>query len=252
MAYFKRIIPSLLLSDGRLVKGVKFKNHQDAGNPASTIRMFNDQMADEIIVCDIDATKRRVGPDLATLNAFASRCFVPICFGGGIKNLEMAKKVILNGADKVLVNSHAIENPTLISEISDAFGSQAVVVAVDFVKTRAGHRVAKQNAQIVTSLNPIEWCKEVQKLGAGELVLTSVDQEGTRNGIEQNIIEEVSKVVELPIIVQGGIGSLDDCVEVLKLSGVSGIAMGRMLQFSDANLIKIRRHVLQCGLQLRR
>ena len=91
MAYFKRIIPSLLLSNGRLVKGVQFKNHQDAGNPASTIRIFNDQMADEIIVCDINASKRRVGPDLVALNAFASRCFVPICYGGGIKNLEMAK-----------------------------------------------------------------------------------------------------------------------------------------------------------------
>ena len=177
---------------------------------------------------------------------------MPISFGGGVSSLDIATKVILNGADKVILNSHALENPALISELAGALGEQSVVVAIDVVQTSSGYKVVHGNAKTLTDYEPLDWCKTASSLGAGELLLTSVDREGTRSGLDINLIETIAGVIDLPIIVQGGIGTLDDCCEGLSIDGVSGIAMGRMLQYSDANLIKIRRHMLQQGLHLRR
>jgi len=246
-----RLIPAMLLSAGRLVKGRHFGDHEDAGNPVTTARIYNDQMADEIVVLDIDATPNGRGPDLEMLAALTRRCFVPVAFGGGIASLETAAAALRAGADKIIVNSAAQAKPSFLSELASQFGSQAVVAAIDVIDTPEGPRVATDQGRKATARKPAEWAVEVSAAGAGEIFLTSVDREGGRGGLDLPLTRMVADAVPIPVIAHGGVGRLEDFVIAFTEGGASAVAAGRMFQFADNNLIKVRRYMVQSGLQLR-
>jgi cyclase len=241
----------MLLSKGRLVKGRSFGSHEDAGNPVTTAKIYNDQMADEILVLDIDATPEGRGPDLETLRALTQRCFVPVSFGGGIADIETAAKVLRGGADKVVVNTAALAGPEFLEALAARFGRQAVVVAIDTVTTPSGTRVATEQGRRATPHSPVDWALQVQEAGAGEILLTSVEREGQRCGLDLKGIREVVESVTIPVIAHGGIGRLEDFASGLREGGAAAVAAGRIFQFADNNLIKVRRYLLQQGIDLR-
>lgn len=249
---FARLIPTMLLSKGRLVKGCRFKDHEDAGHPAMTAKIYNDQMADEVLVLDIDATLERRPPNIEMLKELATRCFVPIAFGGGIADAEIAASVLNQGADKFVVNAAALARPRLVEEAAARFGRQAVVVAIDFTNTRQGPRVVAASGTRATDVHPIEWAKQAESLGAGEILLTCVEREGTRTGLDIATTRSVADAVSIPVIAHGGVGGLDDFVAAFKEGGASAVAAGRTFQFADNNLIKVRRYMQQSGIELRR
>ena len=246
-----RLIPTMLLSQGRLVKGRRFADHEDAGNPVTTAKIYNDQMADEIVILDIEATAAQRAPDLATLSALTARCFVPVTFGGGVASLETAAAVLRAGADKVAVNAAVLARPALIGEMAARFGSQAIVVAIDVLETRNGARVATDNGRRATAHDPVAWAQEVEAAGAGELLLTSVEREGRRCGPDLAGIRRVAEAVTVPVIGHGGIGRLEDFVSTITEGGAAAVAAGRIFQFADNNLIKVRRYMRQHQVDVR-
>jgi imidazole glycerol-phosphate synthase subunit HisF len=246
-----RLIPAMLLSNGRIVKGRHFRDHEDAGSPVTTAKIYNDQMADEIVVMDIQASVINREPDLDTLAKMTERCFVPVTFGGGITSVEIAKKVLRAGADKLLINASALNEPTIITELASQFGRQAIVVAIDFISEAADAQVASHCGKNATGLHPVEWAQRAALLGAGEIVLTAVDREGCRTGPNIDISREVTMAVDVPTVIQGGVGQLQDFVEAISKTGASAVAAGRIFQFADYNLIKVRRYMQSQGIDLR-
>ena len=247
----KRLIPAMLLAGRRLVKGRCFRDHEDAGNPVTTARIYNDQMADEILVLDIEATPGGREPDLETLHALAERCFVPIAFGGGVASVDVAAKVLRAGADKIVVNAAAVERPALIGELAARFGSQAVVLAIDMLETAGGRRLALDRGSRASGRSALDWALEAQALEAGEILLTSVDREGQRSGLDLEGTREIAAALRIPVIAHGGVGRLEDFVSAFTEAGAAAVAAGRIFQFADNNLIKVRRYMIQQGIVLR-
>jgi len=247
----KRLIPAMLLSGGRLVKGRRFADHEDAGNPVTTAKIYNDQMADEILVLDIDATPRGQAPDLETLRAMAQRCFVPIAFGGGVASVETGREVLRAGADKLVVNAAALRDPSLVTQMASQFGRQAVVVAIDCVTAAGGARVAADCGRRATDRDPVDWAQAVARAGAGEILLTSVEREGARSGTDIELCRRVARSVDIPVIVHGGVGRLEDFVAAVTDGTAAAVAAGRTFQFADNNLIKVRRFMIGQGVDLR-
>ena len=245
-----RVIPSLLLRNGRLVKGHEFGHHVDAGNPATTARAHNAQGADEIILLDIDASRENRGPDLSWIEKVAAECFMPLAAGGGIRSVEDAKAVIGAGADKIVVNSAALDHPKLLTDIAYVFGAQAIVAAIDVVNGTNGPRIYDHRKQAVKDLDAISWIRSVVENGAGEIRICSVDREGSRKGFDLDLLAQAREAVHVPIIIEGGAGSLTDVDAALKM-GADGIALGTLLVFSDNNIVKIRRFLAQNGHSVR-
>lgn len=212
-----RIIPCLLLKGKGLVKGAQFKNHRYVGDPINAVQIFNSKEVDEIIFLDIEATKNGRIPDPEFIQKIADQCLVPFAVGGGIRSLEDARKILRSGAEKVCLNSAAWESPQLITEIAEEFGSQSIVVSLDYKKNLWG----KKEAYIKCGTQKIKGSLEelaqlAEKQGAGELLLNSIDRDGSREGYEIDLIRDVSKNLKIPVIAQGGAGSEDDLKEVLQ------------------------------------
>ena len=246
----KRIIPSMLLSNGRLVKGKAFKQHEDAGNPVTTARIYNDQMADELSIIDIEATPNNREPDIESLQQLSKRCFIPISFGGGINSIEIAARVMKAGADKIIINQAGFNDMQFINRLSAIFGKQAIVFAIDYTKTSNGERVMTRAGKEITEIPPLDLAKKAETMGAGELMLTYIDHEGTRLGPDIDTIRAISGKIKIPLIANGGIGDLDDFVKILVETDASAVAAGRILQFADNNLIKVRRYIQSKGILL--
>lgn len=247
----KRIIPSLLLCNGRLVKGSEFINHIDAGNPVTTLRAHNAQGADEILLLDIQASKNKCPPDFKTIKAAADECFAPLTVGGGISSLDIANKCFDNGADKIFLNTSAIENPGLITKIANRFGSQAVMLGLDlYSKTVNTNTYDFRNEKVNSDIDWKEWVIEAVDRGIGEIRLMNVSQEGKRTGLELNCFNELKDIVNLPIIIEGGVGSLEH-LRIAFSQGVDAIAMGTFLIFSDNNIKQIKARLISQGIEVR-
>lgn len=241
----------MLIKNKRTVKGKMFKNHEDAGDPVNTSRIYNAQMADEIIVIDIDSTTSKKEPDFDILKKMAKNCFIPISFGGGISNLSRAFKAFESGADKIIINSKARKEPNFVSKCSKIFGKQAIVVAIDYKYENKLPIVMENNGTKKTKDNPINWAKRIVKMGAGEIFFTNVSNEGMQKGIDNNFFRIASKTLNVPTIAHGGAKDLNDFVEPFKKTNISGIAAGRILQFADNNLLKIRKYMLNSQIDTR-
>jgi imidazole glycerol-phosphate synthase subunit HisF len=247
----KRIIPSLLLRGGRLVKGVTYADHRDAGRPETTARAHNAQGADELLLIDIDASREQREPDLASVASVARACFMPLTVGGNIASVATAQRCMNAGADKICLTTTALDHPGLIGELARVFGTQAIVIGIDVTATGGGRKLYDhRSGKSVPSVDWREWLKRAVGEGAGEVRLMSVDREGTRVGLDMALLEEASALVEVPIILEGGAGSLDQVADAMH-RGADAVALGTMLVFSDNNIFKVKSFLKNAGLEMR-
>jgi cyclase len=242
-----RLIPSLLLRDGRMVKGVRFGDYRDVGHPASTARVYDAQGADELLFLDITATAENRRTLFDIVSRTADECFMPLTVGGGVRALDDVRALLLAGADKVSINTQAVLRPELVREAAERFGSQAIVVAIDVkdgaVWTHGGHQP--------TALAPIEWARRAAALGAGEIIVTSIDRDGTRSGYDLDLVRSVSDAVPVPVIAAGGVGRLDDLVEGIRDGHASAVSAASIFHFTDQSVVKARAYMRQAGLEMR-
>lgn len=221
-----RLIPALLLKNGGLVKTIKFKKPSYVGDPINTIRIFNEKEVDEIIVIDINASQQKKEPNFKLIEEFAGECFMPLTYGGGIKNISQAKKLFSLGVEKICLQSAAFNNKKFISELVDTFGSQSIVLSVDIKRNFWKEpKIFLEGKKYKSNLYFIQIIKEIISLGVGEILLNSVDQDGTMLGPDIEIISKVSKNIDIPLIALGGISSLSDIKKCL-LGGANAVAAG--------------------------
>jgi imidazole glycerol-phosphate synthase subunit HisF len=232
-----RIIPALLLREGALVKTVRFDKFGYIGDPVNTVRIFNELEVDELVFLDILATRNRTPPDFKLLSEIADECFMPLAYGGGVRSVEDVKRIFGIGLEKVVINSFALENPRFISETAGFFGSQSIIASIDVKKsfwgkyevhTAAGTHNAKKN--------PVAWAKELEQAGAGEILLTSMDNEGTWNGFDIELLKSVTLAVSIPVIAHGGAGTLDHIGKAVHEGHVSAVALGSMVVYQGKDL----------------
>lgn len=228
MNIFPRVIPVLTISDGYVVKPVKFKGERYIGDPINAVRIFNEKQVDELIICDIDSTPKSTGINFSLIEDIASEAFMPLSYGGGVKNVEEAKRIAEIGIEKILLNTSAFANPSLITALSETLGSSSTVVSIDSKKRITGGWDAFVNrGSRRTGLSAIEAASRAQEYGAGEIVVSSIDREGTRNGYDLGLIQQISTGVNIPVVALGGAGSFRDFRPALD-SGASAVAAGTM------------------------
>ncbi len=227
-----RIIPSLLIQDNGLVKTVNFKNPKYVGDPINAVRIFNEKEVDELAIFDIDATVKGNEPNYSLIERLASQSMMPLCYGGGVKTVEQAQRIFSLGIEKIALSSSVLQNPKLITQISERVGSQSVIVVLDVKKKLlGGYEVYTHNGKKATGINPIKFAEEAQKLGAGEIVINSIDKDGIMKGYDLDLIGKVREKITLPMTVLGGAGSLEDIEKVIATHGVIGVAAGSLFVF---------------------
>lgn len=227
-----RVIPCLLLKDNSLVKTITFNKFNYIGDPANTVRIFNELEVDELVFLDITAHLPSKTINFEVLQEIANECFMPLSYGGGIETLEDAEKIFAIGFEKIVVNSAAIQNPRFISKLADKFGSQSVIVSIDVKRSFWGkYKVLTNGGKMASCLSPVQWAVEAEAQGAGELLLTSIDREGTWKGFDKEITREISDAVGIPVIANGGAGNLDHIEDVVKHGHASAVALGSMVVY---------------------
>ena len=227
-----RIIPVLLLKNGGLYKGVKFKDHKYVGDPLNAVKIFNEKEVDELVFLDINATTNNRAPNLAFLKDIASECFMPLAYGGGINSVDMIREILKAGIEKVIVNSAAVKNPQLVAEASQYFGRSTIVASIDVKKNFLGKPQVYINSGLEkTNLNYLEWAKNLEGLGVGEIIINSIDQDGTLNGYDLELVRQVTSVVSVPVIAAGGGRNMKDFVSVCSTYGASAAAAGASFVF---------------------
>ena len=227
-----RIIPTLLVHNKGLYKSIKFKDHKYVGDPLNAVRIFNEKKADEIMVLDIDASVNNQPPNMKLIENLASECRMPLCYGGGIKSVEQAQQIFSLGVEKIAISSAAIENPSLITQISDIVGSQSVVVIIDVRKKFfGGLEICINNAKKSVGIDIVEFIKKIQKLGAGEIVINSIDDDGMMHGYNITLIKKLVEYIKIPLTVLGGAGNLNHIREVINKFGIIGISAGSLFVF---------------------
>jgi cyclase len=227
-----RIIPSLLIQDNGLVKTVNFKNPKYVGDPINAVRIFNEKEVDELAVFDIDATVLGKEPNYNLIERLANQSMMPLCYGGGVKSVEQAQRIFSLGVEKIALSSAVLTNPDLITQIADRVGSQSVIVVLDVKKKLlGGYEVYTHNGKKSTGINPLKFVEEAQRLGAGEIVINSIDKDGLMKGFDLDLIEKVREKITLPMTVLGGAGSLSDIEKIISKHSVIGIAAGSLFVF---------------------
>jgi len=239
----KRIIPCLDIANGRTVKGVNFVDIRDAGDPIELAKRYVEEGADELIFLDITATLEKRKTLVALVTQIASAINIPFTVGGGINSLEDAKAVILAGADKVSVNSAAIKNPQLITDISRHFGNQCVVVAMDVKNTNGNWKVFSHGGKIPTDLDAVEWALEAERRGAGEILLTSMNNDGTKSGFAIEITNTISELVKIPVIASGGAGSMEHFKEVFQKTKAGAALAASIFHFGEIPIPQLKNYL---------
>ena len=232
-----RVIPTLLLRNESLVKTKQFSKYVYVGDPANTVRIFNELEVDELIFLDITATVEKRSPNLKVLSEIAEECFMPLAYGGGIKSLDDAKAIFDIGFEKISLNTELFHNPDLISQIAKLYGSQAVIASIDVKKSFFGKNLVRcVSSKSKINTTPVIWAKEFERLGAGEILLTSVDREGTWEGFDLDLVKQVADTVDIPVIAHGGAGSTDHIRDVVEKANASAVALGSMVVFQKKGM----------------
>lgn len=248
----KRIIPCLDVKEGRVVKGVNFVNLIDAGDPVEIAKAYSDNGADEIVFLDITASHEKRGIILDVVKKTAEVVFIPLTVGGGINTLEDIKNILNSGADKVSINSSAVKNPSLITEGAKKYGSQCIVVAIDAKYNGEFYEVYIHGGRVATGLDAIKWAKEVESLGAGEILLTSMDTDGCKKGYELTLTKLVSEAVKIPVIASGGAGSMDDFYNVFtKAKADAGLAAS-LFHYKEMEISDLKNYLSSKGVSVRK
>ena len=247
-----RVMPVVLLTGYNVVKGIQFGTYRTLGNPITVSKVYDGRLVDELILLDIRASQEKRGPRLDIISDIASECFMPLTIGGGIKSLDQAREVIRRGADKVAINSGALERPGLIKEISNEFGAQCVVVSIDVKENDQGEKFVFSNSgKSFTRWKADDWAEEVQNMGAGEILLNSVDRDGKMTGYDLSIIQEVKKRISIPLIVCGGAGEPKDCYEAIQIGGADAVAAASMFHFTSITPRIVKEYLQEHGIPTR-
>lgn len=228
MSLFPRVIPALLVSDGYLVKPVKFKGGQYIGDPINAVRIFNEKQVDELVICDVDATVKGSGVNFALIEEIASEAFMPVSYGGGVSSVDDARRIVEIGIEKVVLGSAAVRRPEAVTEISEALGASSTVVSVDARKRlTGGWDTVIARGRENTRLSPVEAAERAERLGAGEILLTSVDRESTLAGYDLALINAVAAAVNVPVIAHGGAGKFEDFTAAIE-NGAAAVGAGSL------------------------
>lgn len=232
-----RIIPALLLRNECLVKTIYFGKFTYVGDPCNTVRIFNELEVDELLFLDITATREGRPPNLKVLAEIANECFMPLGYGGGVRTFDNARAILEIGFEKVAINSFASEKPAFVTQLAEHFGNQAVIASIDVKKDLWGrYRVFTHAGKRSTGRDPVEWAQELVALGAGEILLTSIDREGTWEGFDLELVKDVTAAVNIPVIAHGGAGTVAHVGAVVKQAGASAVALGSMVVFQKKGM----------------
>jgi len=248
-----RVIPCLDVDNGRVVKGVKFKELRDAGDPVLVAQAYEEQGADELVFLDITASSDNRNTMKEVVEKTAATCFMPLTVGGGIRNVQNIREMLLSGADKVSLNTAAILNPKLIDEASKTFGNQCIVVAIDAKKNKNGEgwSVYTHGGRKLTSLDAVQWAKEVVRRGAGEILLTSMDRDGTKEGFDLELTRTVSDAVEVPIIASGGVGKPSHMADGIIKGKASAVLVASIFHFGECTIAQTKNEMSKSGIPVR-
>jgi len=251
MTVAKRIIPCLDVNDGRVVKGINFVELKDAGDPVEIARSYNEQGADELTFLDITASSDNRGLLFDIIEKVANQIFIPLTVGGGVRDCDDIRNLLNVGADKVGINTSAILNPNFVSESSSRFGSQAIVVAIDAKKIDDHYEVFTHGGRNATGINAIEWAKKMADFGAGELLITSMDRDGTKKGFDNNLMKSISDVVDIPIIASGGAGSLKHLVDGIKEGEADAVLAASIFHYGEYSIKEAKKYMHEHGIEMR-
>lgn len=248
----KRLVACLLIKNGLIVQSIGFNRYLPIGHPQFPIEFVVKWDVDEIVLLDISATSKKQVIDISLLQLLSGFCFIPLTVGGGIQSVQDARKIIRAGADKISLNTQALATPQLISDIANVFGSQCVVVSIDCrQETDGSYRVYTNSGKNRTNLTPIQWAKQVEKLGAGEIFLNSIDRDGSKKGYDTNLIRMVTEAVSLPVIACGGVGSYKDFASGILDGGASAVAASNIFHYIEHSTIVAKAHLIQAGIDIR-
>ena len=254
MSVSKRIIPCLDVDKGRVVKGVNFLNIRDAGDPVEIAKRYDNEGADEITMLDITASHETRDTTYKTVEDIASQVFIPLTVGGGVRNIDDIKTLLRSGADKVSINTSAVENPDFVKAAADKFGSQCIVVAVD-AKARndeeGSWEVVTYGGRNRTNIDVVEWTQQVEEYGAGEILLTSMDRDGTKEGFDNNLVSKVSGSIPIPVIASGGVGNLDHLIDGIKIGGAEAVLAASIFHFSEYSIAEAKEAMRASGIEVR-
>lgn len=247
----KRIIPCLDIKDGRTVKGVNFEGLRDAGDPVELAQRYTDEGADELVFLDITATKEKRKTLINLVKDIAAHINIPFTVGGGIKSVEEIADILKAGADKVSLNSAIVRNPQLITDASDAFGAQAIVAAVDAKRTGDHWQVFVKGGSEPTGLDALEWIMETEKRGAGEILLTSMDRDGTKSGFDLDLLKEVNRRVTIPVIASGGAGTMQHCCDAVTIGHADAVLAASIFHFKEIEIKDLKEKMSEDGITVR-
>jgi cyclase len=247
----KRIIACLDVRDGNVVKGINFEGLRNAGDPAMLASRYNEEGIDEIVILDITATIENRKAMAETIHSVARKIFLPLCVGGGIRDEHHAEAAIEAGADKVSLNTAAISNPALITTLAKRYGSQAVIVAIDAKKNAGRFDVYVRSGQQATEREAVQWAQEAADLGAGEILLTSIDRDGTKSGFDCSLTALISEAVSIPVIASGGAGTFEHFVDVFTHGKADAALAASIFHFSEHAVVDLKRHLTACGVPVR-
>ena len=251
MSVAKRIIPCLDVNDGRVVKGINFVELKDAGDPVEIAKKYNEEGADELTFLDITASSDNRGLLFDIVEKVAKQIFIPLTVGGGVRSCEDIRNLLNAGADKVGINTSAILNPDLIAESTSRFGSQAIVVAIDAKKVDDHWEVFTHGGRNATGINAITWAKKMAKLGAGELLITSMDRDGTKKGFDNVLMKLISDVVEVPIIASGGVGALQHLVDGVKDGEADAVLAASIFHYGEFTIQEAKQYMAENNIEVR-
>lgn len=251
MGLAKRIIPCLDVTAGRVVKGVNFVELKDAGDPVEIARRYDREGADELTFLDITASSDERDIILHIIEAVAEQVFIPLTVGGGVRQVEDVRRLLNAGADKISINTAAVVNPQLVQEAADRYGSQCIVVAIDAKRVGSGWEVFTHGGRKPTGLDALEWAAKMQQLGAGELLLTSMDRDGTKSGFDLELTRAISDAVDIPIIASGGVGNLQHLVDGVKVGHADAVLAASIFHFGEYTLGEAKEYMRRQGVEVR-
>lgn len=249
--FTKRIIPCLDVKDGRVVKGINFVNLQDAGSPVEQAKIYSEAGADELVFLDITASVEHRAAMLEVVRATAEQVFIPFTVGGGIRNLEDIRRLLRAGADKVSINTAAVEDPNIVTLSSEEFGTQCIVVAIDAKRKDKGWEVYTYGGRTSTGIDALEWAKKVEELGAGEILLTSMDRDGTKDGFDIELTKAVSGALSIPVIASGGAGSPEHLYEAFKYGKADAALAASIFHYGQYSIKETKEYLKNRGIAVR-
>lgn len=247
----KRIIPCLDVKDGRVVKGTRFVNLRDAGDPVEVAQEYERQGADEVTFLDITASSDRRNILLDVVEQTATHCFMPLTVGGGVRTLQDIRNLLNAGADKVSINTAAVEHPEFVREAVERFGSSTIVVAVDAKRSLDGWEVFIHGGRTTTGMDAVQWCRKMADFGAGEILLTSMDRDGTKDGYDVPLLKQVSEAIQVPLVASGGVGTLEHFYQGLTTGGADAALAASVFHFGELTVARVKEYLKNKGVAVR-